>query len=217
MSEPLRDSVERLFVDAPQTRRARELREEFYNNLAEKYEDLVAGGLSEEAAVEKILKNIGDVGELIESLEEENLKDNEENIAQRKKNALIVTASVVLYIVSVIAIIVLQSFHIRAEIILCIFLGLAAIPTAALIYNALSQPRYRRADDTLVEEFKEFTQTASQNRAAWKSLVGAYWCLVTALYFFISFFFGAWIWSWIIFILAAGVQGIIKAALELRR
>ena len=217
MHDQLRSHVEQLFSNAPQTKKARELKEELYDNLAEKYNDLIAGGISPEAALDKTVDSIGDVHELIRSLEEEIMMDPEQYNVQRRKNARVVTLSVLLYMVSLISLVVMSMFPLRSEIMFCVFIILAAIPTALLIYNYMSQPRYRRADDTLVEEFKEFSQTAGHNKTVWKSLAASYWCLVVVVYFAVSFFVGGWAWSWLIFLLAAALQGIIKALLDLRK
>lgn len=218
MHEELRREVEHLFANAPKTKKASELKEEFYSNLCEKYDDLVVKGQAPEDALSRVLSNIGDVNELIDSLEEEIMViDPEKEAALRKKNALVVTASVLFYVVSLVAVVLMNAFRVPGFVSGSVFLILIAIPTAALVYNYMSQPRYRRQDDTIVEEFKEFTDNASRNKQAWKSLLGAYWCMVTVLYFFLGFFFHAWAWSWLIFILAAAVQQIIKASLALRR
>lgn len=216
MHEQLRSYVERLFTAAPQTRKAHELKEEIFSNLTEKYDDLIAAGLEPEAAHERVIDNIGDVDELIAGLEEDNMNEPEKIAADRKKNALVVSVSIGLYILSLMAIGICNMLNVRDEISLCIFLAIVAVATILLVYNYMSRPRYKRADDTLVEEFKEFKDNSKKSKEAWHALVGAYWCLITALYFFVSFFFGAWAWSWVIFIVAAGVQNVIKAFLTLR-
>ena len=67
MEENLRQYVERLFADAPKTRKMLELREEIFMNLKEKYNDLRENGASEEEAYEIVKSSIGDVDELISS------------------------------------------------------------------------------------------------------------------------------------------------------
>jgi magnesium-transporting ATPase (P-type) len=218
LRDQLRQEVSKLFAEAPQSRKAEDLQEEFISNLCEKYDDLVTRGLSPEAALERVLNNIGDVSELITSLEEEMIMiDPEKEAALRKRNAMVVAGCVVFYVFAVVANFIMLELGVYAFISISIFLVLIAIPTAVLIYNFMSQPRYRRRDDTLVEEFKEFTENASRDKEAWKSLIGAYWCLVVVVYFAIGFFLHAWAWSWLIFILAAAVQNIVKAALALRK
>ena len=61
----IREYVESLFADAPHTAGASDLKEEIIGNLEEKYDDLTAGGMSAEEALESVKSNIGNVDELI--------------------------------------------------------------------------------------------------------------------------------------------------------
>jgi len=48
----------------------------------------------------------------------------------------------------------------------------------------------------------------------WDNLIGAYWCIVTALYLYLSFESGRWAVTWIIFIAAAGLHCILEAIID---
>jgi imidazoleglycerol phosphate synthase glutamine amidotransferase subunit HisH len=94
MYDKLRSYVENLFAPAPKTKKANELKEEFIANLSEKYRDLVASGKSEEEAYHTVISGIGDIDELIKSLEETQMFDPIRDRKDRQKNALIVSVSV---------------------------------------------------------------------------------------------------------------------------
>ena len=50
MNEKLREHIEELFKNAPQTRQAVEIKEEILQNTIDRYNDLKAEGKSDEAA-----------------------------------------------------------------------------------------------------------------------------------------------------------------------
>lgn len=66
MREQLRAYVLRLFAQAPDTQRNRELREEILQNTLDRFDDLVAQGVPEESAYTQAVGSIGDVENLIE-------------------------------------------------------------------------------------------------------------------------------------------------------
>ena len=66
MREQLRAYVVRLFAQAPDTQRNRELREEILQNTLDRFDDLVAQGVPEENAYTQAVGSIGDVESLLE-------------------------------------------------------------------------------------------------------------------------------------------------------
>ncbi len=217
MNEKLRAQLDKLFVDAPPTRRAAELKEELLANLTEKYNDLLAQGRSEEEAMKIVIDGIGDVDELIRGLKGSDIMDYKEMYKQRQKTAIVVTASVGMYVLGVILLILgIVALHIQPIVMVSVMLLLFLIATLTLIYHFMSRPKYVKADDTMVEEFKEWkSQTSSQARVR-ASISSILWTLTTAIYFLVSFVYGIWGYSWIIFIIAAAVDKIIKLSFELK-
>ena len=68
MKEKLRDYLDLIFADAPDCRRTKELKEEMYANVCDKYDDLIAEGKSEASAYNISVAGIGDISELLESI-----------------------------------------------------------------------------------------------------------------------------------------------------
>lgn len=85
MEEKLKDYMEKLFRDVPDTEQAREIKEEILQNITDKYHDLLAEGKTEEAAYNIAIEGIGDLSELLDSLKENGSgsssasKENSEN------------------------------------------------------------------------------------------------------------------------------------------
>ncbi len=209
MNEKLRRYIDDLFASAPSTMRAVELKEELYQNLTDKYNDLIAEGKSEESAFNVAIASIGDVDSLISGLSGEKPAANE---AGKKRSALLTALAIALYILCPVPVILLQD-----EIgVMVLFLFIAAA-TALLIYNGVTRERYVKADDTMVEEFKEWKQNNKQRNKAVDAIVGSFWLIAVCVYIVVSFMTGAWHITWIIFLIAAAISSMIKGLFMLKQ
>jgi len=209
MNERLRHYIDELFAKAPSTVRAVELKEELYQNLTDKYNDLIAEGKSEESAFNIAIASIGDVDSLISGLTGEKQAASE---TERKRSALVTAIAIGLYILSPIPIILLQD-----EMGLMILLLFAAIATAMLIYNGVTRERYVKADDTMVEDFKAWKQNGKQKNKAVEAIVGSFWLIAVCVYIVLSFLTGAWHITWIIFLIAAAIASMIRGLFMLKQ
>ncbi|MEA4915261.1 MAG: permease prefix domain 1-containing protein [Christensenella sp.] len=209
MNEKLRHYIDDLFANAPSTVRAVELKEELYQNLTDKYNDLIAEGKSEESAFNIAIASIGDVDSLISGLSGEKKAASE---TDKKRSALLIAIAIGLYILSPVPIILLQD-----EVGLIILLLFAAVATAMLIYNGVTRERYVKADDTMVEEFKEWKQNGKQKNKAVDAIVGSFWLIAVCVYIVVSFMTGAWHITWIIFLIAAAIASMIRGLFMLKQ
>ena len=89
--------------------------------------------------------------------------------------------------------------------------------TGILVYNHLSKPAPSVGDDTMMEDFKKWNSRNDSDRQAMKAIVSALWCIIVVLYFVISFSTMAWYITWVIFLIGAAVESIIKAIFNLRK
>ncbi len=209
MNEKLRHYIDDLFANAPSTVRAVELKEELFQNLTDKYNDLLAEGKSEESAFNIAIASIGDVDSLISGLTGEKRPENEKS---KKRSAILVAIAISLYILCPVPVILLQS-----EIgVMGLFL-FVAIATALLIYNGVTRERYVKADDTMVEEFKEWKQNNKQKNKAVDAIIGSFWLIAVCVYIVVSFMTGAWHITWIIFLIAAAVASMIRGLFMLKQ
>ena len=81
----------------------------------------------------------------------------------------------------------------------------------------MTKPHYRKVEDSIVEEFKEWKDQTDSDRRAMKALSSALWSIITVIYIIISFWTMAWHITWVIFLIGAAVEGILKAVFELKR
>ena len=218
MENKLRAYMEELFSEVTPTKQAVELKEEILQNLMDKYHDLLAEGKSPEAAYNIAVASIGDTDELLSTLKQGTQTFSQEQLEnRRKKSAILISISVMLYILSVIPVILFEQFGYEIIGVSLMFI-MVAIATGLIIYNAMTKPKYLKKDDRMVEEFKEWkTNQYSPNRSAMKAINSAIWSITVVIYMIISFTTFAWHITWVLFLIAAAVQGVVKAVFELRR
>lgn len=209
MNEKLRIYIDGLFENAPKTVRAVELKEEMYQNLTDKYNDLIAEGKSEESAYNIAVASIGDVDSLLGGLSGEKHVESEES---RKRSALYISIAVALYILCPVPVILLSN-----TIGVMLMFMFAAVATALLIYNGATRDRYVKSDDTVVEEFKEWKSNSRQKNSAVQAILGSFWLIATCVYIVVSFMTGAWHITWIIFLIAAAIASMIKGIFMLKQ
>ncbi len=223
MDEKLRAHIEKLFENAPGTRKAFELKEELLANSKERYQDLVADGVSPEDAYKHVISSIGNVSELFHGLEElpqESYQDSEE---KRKKYAIVKTAAVGIYLFSFVlfmALMVVDGFVYSnvdiSNLGLVLMFLIDIIPTCMLVYISSIYPKYKRKSDTVVEEFKEWNDNSRKVKSIKGSVIFIGWALIVLLYFIISFATYAWYVTWIIFLAGICVHAMIELLFRLK-
>ena len=209
MNEKLRRYIEDLFTNAPSTVRAVELKEEMYQNLTDKYNDLIAEGKNEESAYNIAIASIGDVDSLISGLSGESRLEGEKS---KKRSAALTAVAIALYILCPVPVILIQS-----EMGVMMLFLFVAVATALLIYNGVTRERYVKADDTMVEQFKEWKQNGKQKNKAVEAILGSFWLIAVCAYIIVSFTTGAWHITWIIFLIAAAIASMIRGIFMLKQ
>lgn len=210
----IRTYIERAFADAPKSKKSTELQEELISNMIEKYNDQLKIGKTEEEAYTAVIAGLGDIGELVDGLRDRQVL-SQPTAEERKKSALLIAVAVGLFILSPVLLIV---FAVMAQPIVGVSLMLVmiAIGTGLLIYNAESKPAYVKEEETLVEEFKEWKTGRSREKSITDSFFAGFSLIVVAIYLLVSFRYGIWAYSWIIFIIAAAIRNIAMAVIRMR-
>ncbi len=213
MNQKLNNYVNGLFADIPKSKKAKELKEEMLANLNDRYEDYIARGQSPNQAYQAVVSSMGDVDELLaEVMPTEDYSAEKQRYRQR--NAKNTAIAVMLYILGSIALIGLSVYgeSIGAEEFggtmgLLILLALTAIATGLLIYTFMSTPLEFKAKD---EDEVFVAQLPKHQQKVMRAALSAFWMLVTVIYLVYSFATNDWHISWIIFPIAAALEGIIK-------
>lgn len=224
MEHNIREYVEGIFQNAPNTQEAYELKIELMQNLTDKYNDLIAEGKTPEDAYNLTILGMGDVGELLKEL------DHQGNIGffvnnyvpstdadAKKRGAMIFAGGVMLCILSIVPVLLFPMIGLSEDLgIIAMFL-LVAAGVGLILYNSMTKPQQKGKGDTVVAEFKQWQEDKTRNRDLEKAIMSAFWPLVLVAYFVISFLTHAWAITWLIFLIAPAVYGIIKAALGLNQ
>jgi len=210
MNERIKTHVEGLFAGSPQTRKILDLKEELLANLNSKYDDLLAGGSTPDDAYRTVIDGIGDISELVRQIQNESAFNSHYPTKEKKKSAILVAIAVGLYIISPMCVVAFNDAGVL------LMFTLIAAATGLLIYNGMTRPRYVKEDETIVEEFKQWKSETSEKRNLRRSISSVLWPLIVIIYLGFSFYFGAWSFSWIIFIIGVFVEGVIKLIFDLK-
>lgn len=221
MRDKLIDEVARRFAGAPATPQVRELRDEILNNTLQRFDDLVAGGMPEQAAYAEALESVGDVEELLAAF-------RSAEGGHRRKN--LVALAVPLYILSVVPVIALEHVGGWAEDLgICLMFVLIAVATALLI---LGGGRKRRVEHVPQDSPAERQPPEARDAAVpmekqpkrqkqpdplwssrgWRIFLPVFWGSVSCLALAIGSH-GLWQWAWLVFPFARVVQDLVKVVM----
>ncbi len=209
MKEQLTKNVELLFAGAPD---AEEIQQEILVNTLERYDDLVAQGKTPQAAYQLAISGIGDIHEILGAPCAEpilqapvTLEISRDKSAPQEKpvwKKIVQAIGICLYIISPIPLFVLS--QINLEVIgLCGMLCFVAVATALVIIGRWNQSRD--------EDFSSRPATSTS-----RIINGIIWGCAIPLYIQINIITNAWHISWIVFLIAAAVQALVQACMDLK-
>lgn len=211
MNERIKAHVEQLFLGSAHTRQAADVKEELLANLQAKYEDMLNSGKSEDEAFNSAVSGIGDIRSL---LGETPQYDTHQVSVKRQTSGVLKAVAITIMIFSIIPTIVLSEIfgNTWLEFLAPItFLSVIAVGVGILIYAfSIGPKKYVKGDDTFVEEYKEKVSGNNRDARLKRAVSSTLWTAIVALYFILSFMTGAWHVTWMIFIIGALVQNIIR-------
>lgn len=211
MREKLISYIDYLFENAPDN--ALELKNEIKANTLDRYDDLIARGKSEEAAFNAAVAGIGDVGALLNEITgEKNERSADNNVVKR---ALLLSAAVALYILSLIPAILLD--HVNEDLGVCLMFVMWALATALIIYRATAYKKYEMKSKSQAEQIKKRKIEQDGMTALRRSISGVLWALGVLIYFALSFITRAWYITWIVFLICAALENVIRLAFTLKK
>ena len=216
MNTKIKNYVEVLFRDIPNTQKAQELKEELLSTLNDHFEAHIAEGKSENQAYTEALADLGDVDELLKGLEPD--RELKEKIdVYRKKRAKNTAIAVMMYILGTVCVIFFSTipdmldvkrteiFPIIGVISMLVF---AAFATGLIIYTNMSMPQdvshYISQKSGKYHEIKYTGDSKALKIIA--SFMKVYWTLVLVIYLAVSFTTGMWAWTWLIWVIASAVK-----------
>ena len=220
MEYKIRAYMDQLFETAPRTQRAYEMKIELTQNLIDKYYALVGEGKEPEDAYNLTVMSRGDVRELFVQLED----DEEGNPVPQpvyypqeqpnQKRAMIRVLAVMLYILSVTPVILMEQLGLDGIGVVGMFAMIAAA-TGLLVSDRITHPKTDQpVPGTVVEDFRQWQGKKARKKHWVAAFNGAFWPLVLAFYFLISFATGKWYITWVVFLIAPAVDVIVNSLLK---
>ena len=229
MKERLRSYLDKLFMEAGQNQQAEELREEMYANLCDKYDNLVARGMTEEEAYYSAIASIGNIDELLGELGPGRRVSTPDEQQKRERNALLNAMAGACPFFAVGGFFVGSMLFDSAAwgfLLLFLFIGAGVALRSFARLSASPAPRQgtgrRRTyikgqeGETVVEEFKEFRRGKSRNEQLKSTINTCLWLVIVMLYFVISFTTHAWHATWLIFLVGVALSQAIKCYFSLK-
>lgn len=215
MNTKIKNYVEVLFKDIPNTKKASELKEEILSTMNDHFEAHIAEGKSENQAYTETLADLGNIDDLLKDLEpEQELKTKID--LYRTKRAKNTAIAVMLYILSVVFVIGLAGFADITGIgnedflgligIICMFICIA-VATGIIIFTHMNIPQ--DVQQYITQDQTHSTIKYHGNNKTLRLLAAfmkVYWVAILIIYLSISFSTGKWAWTWIIWIAASAIK-----------
>lgn len=210
MENKLKNYLDILFEDMPQTAETDEMKSEMFQNLLDKYYDLVNDGKDPDVAYNMTIASIGD----IRSLFSDNKSEKIDFTDHKKRSAILTTVAIVLYILCVVPIIILSEIGGFADVIgISLMFVMIAVATGLIIYNNMT--KYKPSEnETIAKEFTQWQSGKPSNTRKARYISKILWCIIVCVYLVVSFLTGAWYITWVIFIIGAALKNIIALCIE---
>ncbi|GHU97010.1 hypothetical protein FACS1894208_12260 [Clostridia bacterium] len=207
MNIRISEHVEKLFVGVAHTKQAAEIKEELLANLNAKYDDLLSRGMSDDEAFNNVTAGIGNIQSLLGDPGIASVKNTQSN---RQLSGALAGFGVMLYILAICAAIFFGAILHWGAMAGLSFLSLTAIATGVVIWAANIAPKkYHKGDDTFVEEYKEKVTGGSRENRLRGAVSSTLWLLIVIVYLGVSFVWGNWHVTWLIFVAGALINNLI--------
>lgn len=245
MKEKLRDYIDMIFADAPDCRRTKELKEEMYANVCDKYDDLIREGKSEASAYNISVASIGDVSELLESIKADEgeffggeqtkegrrsftAEEKEQIEKYRVKSGIMTSIAVALYIMCWIPLVVMTvvaeacggNVDVWSTIGLLTMMVMIAAATGLIIFKSSLKPLCLRGvkDDDFDDDDdddKPKSKIKRRKNPVLTAISSCLWGITLVVFLAIGFAAGLWHPGWMVFLFATAIDNIIEAIFEI--
>lgn len=190
-----------------------EIKQEILQNTLDRYDDLIVQGKSEEAAYRLAISGIGDINEILGEADApaplfpaEQTSVFTKNTYDPLLNRIMRAIAIGMYIIAIIPLIVLSEIGMETF----GFIGTLGIVAVATVLIILFKKESVQEPDARQEVYD------TPKSALRKSINNLIRVVGLVLFFVISFATGAWYITWLIFPLAAAVNGLVNACLDLK-
>ena len=246
MKAKIKEYLDAVFADAEHRAsdpsRMRELKEEMLGDLYDKYDHMIGNGKSPSAAYNAVIAGVGDITDLLDSVagtaprtdtetaspsSEPTLTPEEREKMEKKRTraAILTSVAIAMYILCWIPLVILSELlgDLGSMVGLPIMFLMIAGATAMIVYGSMtkakvSEKEKKRVDRDDDDDDDDDDDGDTVGRSpVYTAISGALWALTLVAYFAVSNLTGAWHLTWLMFLMAAALDNIIKAVFDLRR
>ncbi len=211
MRDRIENEINHLFRNAPSTRRVREAHEELLAGCLDKYEDLVASGESPEEAYRIVIEGIGDVDELVRTLEDLDAFKPQDVLRQKNKRVLCLCIGIFLGVIALAFAGILQGV-LNDNLLGGIFLLIMGTAAVVVVYGYMTTSvKFEKQEDTMTEEFKEKLVRGTPQDKLLSAISSALWSFIVIVFLCAGLFFELWHPAWMIFPIGLCIQLAITA------
>lgn len=234
MKKKIEEYIESFFANADKTEQNEEFKQEIILNSLEKYDDLVASGMSEGESYSKVVVGIGNLYEVINfsdnskkkpknDVKETKEKETQPKInkntyspkANRQRTAMLAVA-ISLYIMCVVPVIICSALggeNMELLGVSLMFLMIAAA-TGIIIFRSTIEPRCDEKREKADEKYKE--DKKGKKSPVCKKICSVIRIVNLIVYLAISFATMQWYLTWMLFLVCECVIGIVNTVFEIK-
>lgn len=213
MENKLKNYLDILFEDMPQTAETNEIKSEMFQNLLDKYYDLVNDGKDPDVAYNMTIASIGDIRSLFSDNKSENINFV---VSQKRRSAILTTVAIMLYILCVLPCIIASTINSEFSDVMGVafMFIMIAVATGLIIYNNMT--KYKPSEnETIAKEFAQWQSGKPSDTRKVRYISKILWCIIVCIYLIVSFLTGAWYITWVIFIIGTALKNIISLCFEI--
>lgn len=220
MNIKIKNYIDALFSDIELNDKNASLKADLSLKMSDKFDAYIKAGKTENQAFSLVVANLVDVNDLLDDIVIDD-QNNDQAKYYLKRNARNIAFGVSLYIIGAAVLIGFgglgdyfglgDAYPIVG---LLTLLVVAAFATGLIVYTNMSTPHtFKSYSDDSNEEYKYLNP--KQGRVL-RQIISIYWLIVTFVYFLVTFITKRWDFTWIIWVLAAVFEGVIKTFFEIR-
>lgn len=211
MREQLMQYIDLLFAGM---KNCEDMKQEILQNTLDRYDDLIAEGKVPEAAYRLAISGIGDINEILGTVQAASPvyapPKAAENKPEPEKQKKLRATAIALYILCPVPLVLMSELG-AATVGLCGLLFLVAIATAFMIMSGKKDSDEADSEDEDAEE-----SSLSPQQKLKKTIQDAIGILGLVVYLLVSFATRAWYITWLIFLITAALSALFKAIWDLK-
>ena len=245
MKKRIKEYIDLIFAEAPECAKTREMKEEMFANVSERYDDLINEGKSEAVAYNICISGIGDIkrehgdrpaaeeystfdGQIKTEIEFTS-EEKEEIERYRVRRGVMNSVAISLYILCWLPLVLLSSLaealggnaDVMSIIGLAVMMVMIAVATVLMIMKSSIKPVCLKG--VKASEYKidgdngmgENGKAIKRRNPVLRAIGAVLWTVAIVAFLLLGTFLNAWHPAWMLFVIATALDNVIEAIFEL--